>query len=96
MPTKVAEFLACGRPVVINRGLGDLDSFIEEFQAGVVLDGTEDNLKEKAIELSSLLCHPNTPERCRALVEKYMSLDTGVSKYLHLYSKIDASLSTYI
>ena len=40
MPTKIGEFLACGRPIVVNRGLGDMDQFLEEFDAGVILDGT--------------------------------------------------------
>jgi glycosyltransferase involved in cell wall biosynthesis len=88
MPTKIAEFLACGRPVVVNKGLGDMDQFIEEFDAGVVLDGTSSNLIEGAKKLASLLSDRDTPIRCRTLAEKYFSADVGASKYLELYSKI--------
>ena len=88
MPTKIAEFLACGRPVVVNKGLGDMDPFIEEFDAGVILDGTSSNLIEGAKKLASLLSDRDTPIRCRALAEKYFSADVGASKYLELYSKI--------
>lgn len=88
MPTKMAEFLACGRPIVINRGLGDMDSFIEEFNAGVVLDGTLDNLQASAGKMASLLEDPETPFRCRALAEKYFNLEFGVKNYLELYSKM--------
>lgn len=88
MPTKIAEFLACGRPIVVNKGLGDMDQFIEEFDAGVTLDGTQSNLEEKATKLASLLSDSETPYRCRALAEKYFSMDDGANKYLDLYAKV--------
>ena len=91
MPTKIAEFLACGRPVVVNKGLGDMDQFIEEFDAGVVLDGNTSNRIEGAKKLVSLLSDRDTPFRCRALAEKYFSVDEGASKYLNLYSQISKS-----
>jgi hypothetical protein len=88
MPTKIGEFLACGRPVVVNKGLGDMDQFIEEFEAGVILDGSSDNLTNGASRLIDLTLDPQTPQRCRALAEKYFSMDVGANKYLDLYSKM--------
>ncbi len=88
MPTKIAEFLACGRPIVVNKGLGDMDRFINEFDAGVVLDGTASNLVESAEKMVSLLSDTDTPLRCRALAEKYFSMDVGAKKYLELYSQV--------
>jgi hypothetical protein len=88
MPTKIGEFLACGRPIVVNKGLGDMDQFIEEFNVGVILDGTSTNLMESATKLATLLSDSETPHRCRALAEKYFSMDEGTIKYLDLYSKI--------
>jgi hypothetical protein len=37
-PTKVAEFLASGRPILVSRGIGDLDSLIETYKVGVSLE----------------------------------------------------------
>ena len=88
MPTKIAEFLACGRPVVVNRGLGDMDQFIEEFDAGVILDGSLVNLKESVNRMLNLLADPLTPIRCRALAEKYFDMDRGAAKYLTLYNEL--------
>ena len=88
MPTKIAEFLACGRPIVVNKGLGDMDQFIEEFNAGVILDGTPNNLIESAIKLAQLINDSETPMRCRALAEKYFSMDIGAEKYLDLYARM--------
>lgn len=88
MPTKIGEFLACGRPLVVNKGLGDMDQFIEEFNVGVSLDGTRDNLLESAAKLESLLWDAQTPYRCRELAEKYFNMDVGANNYLNLYSQI--------
>ena len=91
MPTKIAEFLACGRPVIVNKGLGDLDMYIEEFDAGVVLDGTKHNLVEGATKLAHLLKDSGTSQRCRELAEKYFNMETGARKYINLYSQITNS-----
>lgn len=88
MPTKIGEFLACGRPIVVNEGLGDMDVFIKEFNAGVILDSDPNNLKKSATELINLVLDPETPERCRALAEKYFSMELGANNYLALYTQI--------
>jgi hypothetical protein len=88
MPTKIGEFLASGRPMVVNKGLGDMDQFIEEFDAGVILDGSKSNLVENASKLAHLIMDPETPLRCRALAEKYFSMEKGAKKYLDLYSQM--------
>ena len=88
MPTKIGEFLACGRPIVVNKGLGDMDQFVEEFDVGVMLDGTASNMVKSAAKLAELLSDSGTPHRCRALAEKYFSMDVGANKYLNLYSQI--------
>jgi glycosyltransferase involved in cell wall biosynthesis len=88
MPTKIAEFLACGRPVVVNSGLGDFDQYLSEFNAGVILSGTRADTKAKAQELMNLLSDPETPYRCRALAEKYFDIREGAKKYLDLYDKM--------
>ena len=88
MPTKIGEFLACGRPIVVNKGLGDMDDFIKEFAAGVILDGDPDNLKQSATELIQLILDPETPDRCRALAEKYFSMEVGANRYLDLYGQM--------
>lgn len=88
MPTKIAEFLACGRPIVVNRGLGDMDQLVKEFKVGIILDGEKENLTESAVELIDLLSDPELPNRCRDLAEKHFSMDVGSKTYLNLYSRI--------
>lgn len=88
MPTKVAEFLAVGRPVVINKGLGDYDYLIRDYRAGVVIDPVSDNLSEKAKELKNILFDPDTPSRCRELAEVHFSTSRAVESYFALYQKL--------
>jgi glycosyltransferase involved in cell wall biosynthesis len=85
VPTKIAEFLGSGKPIVVNAGLGDLDDYLEEFDAGVILDGTQADLKTKAHHLIDLMKDPGTPSRCRALAEKYFDMDKGAENYFKLY-----------
>lgn len=89
MPTKVAEFLACGKPVVVNTGLGDFDKYLTEFNAGVILDGSSKDLSIKTEELLNLMSDPETPMRCRQLAEKYFDINKGAEKYLGLYSQMN-------
>lgn len=84
MPTKIAEFLAIGRPVVVNVGLGDCDEILKSGEIGVVIR-REDNLRNKALELLEICNNPETPRRCREIANKYFSLTSGVDKYLDLY-----------
>ena len=37
-PTKIPEYFAAGLPVIANRGVGDVDSLIEQNQAGILVD----------------------------------------------------------
>jgi glycosyltransferase involved in cell wall biosynthesis len=80
MPTKVAEFLSTGRPVVVSKGLGDLDLMLSEFKAGIVLNSG--SLDKSVAELEILLQDPSTPLRCRELAEKYFSMELAVEKYV--------------
>jgi len=87
MPTKIAEFLSTGRPVVVNAGLGDFDELLSEFQAGIILRG-EDNLSQKAAELITLCQDPMTPFRCRELAEKHFNFEDVVKNYQAVYEQI--------
>jgi glycosyltransferase involved in cell wall biosynthesis len=87
MPTKIAEFLAIGRPLVVNTGLGDCDELFANGKTGVVIS-QDDDLDQKAFELYELCLDPETPERCRNLAEEHFSFDKGVDKYLNVYSQM--------
>jgi glycosyltransferase involved in cell wall biosynthesis len=88
MPTKLGEFLAAGRPVVVSPGLGDMDRFLSDFDCGVVLtDMSAVGLGHAAEEVERLIDDPDTPTRCRALAEERFSLPAGVKRLLAAYEK---------
>lgn len=91
MPTKIGEFLASGRPVVVNRGLGDMDRLASEYGCAVVIDDDSASSSEAAAErLLALVDDPASAERCRRAAEAHFSLDDGVDRLLGVYAAIAA------
>jgi glycosyltransferase involved in cell wall biosynthesis len=85
-PTKLAESLASGLPIVANRGVGDLDQVVEREGVGVLVDGfTPEAYRRAAERLRDLRRDPGTAARCRRLAETRYSLDAGVTAYHELY-----------
>ncbi len=87
MPTKLAEYLAAGVPVVANT-IGDVASIIERFKVGVVIDDFSRGGTEIALQqLELLLREPALGERCRAAARTVFSVDDGAKAYKNLYNQ---------
>jgi glycosyltransferase involved in cell wall biosynthesis len=85
-PTKFAEGLAAGLPVVCNRGIGDLDDVVEKERVGILVGSlSPEGYREAGRRLRALLEDPELPDRCRRLAESRYSLGMGVASYYHLY-----------
>jgi len=83
-PTKLAESLAVGLPVVCNAGVGDVDEIIGGDGLGRVLPDVEPaTLRDSVRTLSELGAIP--VERIRAAAESRFSLEDGVEAYAGLY-----------
>ncbi|MDP9073610.1 MAG: glycosyltransferase [Actinomycetota bacterium] len=88
-PTKLAEFLSTGRPVVVNAGLGDMDNIINHHHCGVILtDHSEDAVDQSARALDALLNDDLTPTRCRMAAEEHFDLELGISKLIDVYERV--------
>jgi len=88
-PTKFAEALASGLPVICNRGIGDLDDIVEREGVGVLIDGfSEPDYARGAARLRRLLQDPDISDRCRRLAESHYSVNLGVNAYRKLYEEI--------
>ncbi|MFZ1058684.1 MAG: glycosyltransferase [Candidatus Rokuibacteriota bacterium] len=88
-PTKFAEGLASGLPVVCNRGIGDLDDITEKEGVGVLVDAfSAAAYSAAARRLGRLLEDPGLSERCRRLAETSYSVDLAVEAYRQLYVKL--------
>lgn len=85
---KIEEFLAWRRPIVVNRGLGDMDDLIAGSKVGAIVSDYPDNLRGEASHLITLPLNPATAFRCRDTAEKYFSLVFEAEKYVNLYSRM--------
>ena len=88
-PTRMAESLACGIPIVINKGIGDTENIIKKYNVGVIVEGNGKELIEKAIrDLMILLKDPDLNSRCRLTAKNLFSLDSGTQTYRETYRSI--------
>jgi glycosyltransferase involved in cell wall biosynthesis len=91
-PTKLAEGLASGLPIVCNRGVGDLDDVVEKENVGILVDSFSDEAYTNAWRrLDDLLQDPGLAHRCRRLAESRYGLDLGIQTYEQLYVELLAS-----
>jgi glycosyltransferase involved in cell wall biosynthesis len=84
MPTKVAEFLSVGRPVIVSQGMGDLDNLIRNSNTGIVIT-EEMSINEIVENTLNLLKDPELSTRCRELAENHFSMEEAVLKYCNTY-----------
>ncbi len=88
-PTRMAEVLGCGRPVIANAGVGDVARIVQDHRVGVLLAGPEpEQLKAAQDDLDRLLQDTDLPRRCRAAAEAVFSLESGTAAYARLYRSV--------
>lgn len=81
-PTKLAEFLGCGVPVVVNGGIGDMDEIVVRNGVGVVLQGFGQAASRQAREdLAALRADPAIGTRCRREAECLLDSREGGRKF---------------
>ena len=85
-PTKMAELIALGLPIVTNGGVGDVSALVEETGCGVVIDDFTDVAYAKAMDsLEDLDWYPSAVrERTRPIFD----VDVGSDRYDACYRRI--------
>lgn len=90
-PTRFAEVLGCGVPVVTNGGVGDVAEIVQRYRVGVILKSNAAEHVEAAWqELQKLLADPQLSARCRAAAEEVYSLDAGIAAFADIYRDLAA------
>lgn len=85
-PTRMAEFLACGIPILGNRGVGDMGDIIEKYDIGVVVENNESSELNRALnKIKVLLQDPNISQRCKQTAELIFSAERGARQYASVY-----------
>jgi glycosyltransferase involved in cell wall biosynthesis len=89
-PTKIAEYLAGGLPVVINSGIGDLDELLRTDQVGVSIKECQREEYQRALrEIELLRQDESLPLRCRASARNRFDLKTvGGQRYRRIYRRL--------
>jgi glycosyltransferase involved in cell wall biosynthesis len=89
-PTKIAEYLASGVPIITNRGVGDVAEQIETDKTGAVVEDFSHKSYNKALqEIENLSKVTDLPEKCRQSARERFDLErVGGAKYRLLYKKI--------
>ncbi len=88
-PIKVGEYLACGLPVIVNRGIGDVADEVRAFGAGLVLEAyADDDLQRGASALVVLLGDERARANARRLAEERYGIPAAVERYAALYARV--------
>jgi glycosyltransferase involved in cell wall biosynthesis len=89
-PTKIAEYLAAGLPVICNAGIGDLDAIIETDGVGVIVRRLDRESYLRALnDVEELRRGADLPERCRASARARFDLEiVGGPKYRRIYDRL--------
>jgi len=86
-PTKIAEYLACGLPIIANRGVGDVDHLIETNGIGVLLDEFSNEAYLGAIQ--KLASIGDVGNKCRETAFREFDLEkVGGLKYRRIYASL--------
>ncbi len=88
-PTKFAESLAAGIPVICNGGVGDVEALTVELDAGLVVDVNSDEvLIVAANALISLTAKGGV--KLRDAARRKLGLEVAADRYLNVYRRLDA------
>jgi hypothetical protein len=83
-PTKTAEIMGMGIPIITNSGIGDSDDIINSSGAGMILNNFNNEEYNNVIsKIDVLLAIDKT--KIREASKHYFSLESGVSLYAEVY-----------
>jgi glycosyltransferase involved in cell wall biosynthesis len=88
-PTKLGEYLACGLPVVVNDGVGDVGVLVQRLEAGAVLSSMTDAEMDGVItRLDEVLAID--PQGLRDRSRKIHDMPVALQAYAQVYANIAA------
>ncbi len=93
-PTKYAEYLGCGLPLIINAGIGDSDMLITQEKVGaLVRDFTGAEYADAASVVEGFVGYPEqTRRRAREVAERLFDVrHVGAERYARLYEEVLAN-----
>lgn len=89
-PTKFAEFMSCGLPVITNSGIGDLDEIIMAYRVGtIVREFSKEEYNNRIRGHMKLIENGAIKEDCIKLANGIFALKSGVERYSEIYNRLN-------
>ena len=89
-PTKLAESLALGVPVIYNDNIGDVTSIISKLNAGIVIDYNNSSEIQSFINNYKKICNFRG-ENLVHMSKKLFDISIANKKYLDIYKKLETN-----
>ena len=85
-PTKHGEIMAMGIPLITNSGVGDVETIVAKYNAGIVInDFTKEDF---AAAVQKITSNNYDREGIRQGAKEFYALQTAVEKYISIYNSI--------
>mgnify|MGYP001177237787 FL=1 len=92
--TKLAEFLSCGVPVILNDGVGDSGAIVRHHDVGVVLPAMDQEAFVASLPpVRALFTGLETSKRCRRVASELFDIEKGTEEYRKLYESLNDGLT---
>ena len=92
--TKMAEFLACGIPVVVNDGVADSSAIVQKERVGIVMRDTSPQSFEQSLPaVRALFGDKDASKRCREVAVRLFDVEAGAERYGTLYRTLGGKRS---
>ena len=92
--TKLAEFLGCGVPVIVNDGVGDSGAIVRTDRVGVVVADVAPATQLASLDdVRLMLADSDIAARCRAAALARFDVAAGAERYASLYARLIAGLA---
>ncbi|MFO7864208.1 MAG: glycosyltransferase [Salinivirgaceae bacterium] len=86
-PTKLAEILGMGIPVMANAGVGDVDWLFDNHFPELLVKKLDDNHYREVLQ-HFFNRKTTPPEKLRSVAQRYFSLTDGIDRYHIIYQKL--------
>jgi len=88
-PTKFAEYLSCGLPVVINDKIGNMEEYVVKNDIGIVIRNFCDKEYTQSFpKLLTLIKDKSLRFRCRAVACADFNVKKGADSYYQIYTRL--------
>jgi len=86
-PTKMAELMCMGIPIITNAGVGDIETYLTDTSLGLLVQDFSTAEYDRVIAQLPVLFQGNILLR-RQYAETHLGLETGVQRYHSIYQRL--------